>query len=189
MNRSRYESAKRAGSHPAEPFPGSVAVLTVKNFWAQMLIDASRLGDLPLKKIENRPWSTTHRGTLIIHAGKGEDIVKRSRAERPELNWDCLWYGAALGAVTLEACVDLEILRRSPENEYTWVCSDQYAEGPVCWVVSNPIPFSVPVPIVGQLGLFYLPRTLFPELDRQWQTAAALAEPARRHIRFGASAE
>ncbi len=103
--------------------------LTVRQPWA----DAIARG---LKRIENRTWRTDYRGQLLIHAGLSEeDVPGRLRGR--------LALGSIIALVHLDDCLPLE---ETPD--------DEHAEGPWCWLLSDPIPLVEPVPCAGRLGLW-----------------------------------
>lgn len=117
--------------------------LTVMQPWAWALVRGT-------KRIENRSWATSHRGPLLIHAGKGRQWMKSEAPktwpgkygiEFPEL--DALVFGALIGAVDVVDCVPFEDVSDNP-----------WAFGPICWVVENPRPLANPLPWKGKLMLF-----------------------------------
>lgn len=164
-------------SHPATPQPGTIACLTIKQPWAHLIITPEDELQTEQKRIENRTWSTTHRGDMIIHAGKSKDLLSHSvQARFPHMR-----LGQCLGVVSVVACVDLATIRDDP-GEYMWVAYNQYAEGPVCWILANPRPFRYPVPVSGQLGLFYLPRAMFTELSELESPTETFG--VKRHVDF-----
>jgi hypothetical protein len=97
-----------------------------------------------IKKVENRSWPTRHRGALLIHAGAARDPIPWVFADGtkpPDLSE--LVYGAILGSVEVVDCVPLA---DAPDTPFT--------NGPWCWVLANPRPFTDPIPHVGQVGLW-----------------------------------
>jgi hypothetical protein len=137
--------------------------LSVCQPWAFLLVNG-------IKDVENRVWSTKHRGPLLIHAGvcksaswkKNQfstdaaleatyDRLRKLRLPVPKIPKH-LESGGIVGRVTLIECV------RRPDSE-----SLSYAEnpalnspwfvGPVGWLVSDaePLPFT---PAKGKLYLF-----------------------------------
>ena len=111
------------------------------------------------KRIENRTWATRHRGPLLIHAGKGRQLLpKRSEPGRqlclPDgtgVPVDELSFGGVIGVVDVVDCVPVADVKDDP-----------FAEGPWCWVLENPRPIGL-VPVTGQLMLFDVAEELLPD--------------------------
>jgi hypothetical protein len=117
--------------------------LTVAQPWAWALIFGN-------KRIENRNWSTTYRGPLLIHAGKSTkfwvDTLPHGTKppERPALP-----FGVLLGIVDLIDCVPYEEVKDDP-----------YAiAGMICWKVANPRPVEQ-VACQGLMAIFEVPDDL-----------------------------
>jgi hypothetical protein len=106
-------------------------VLSIRQPWAHLILNG-------IKPVENRTWSTRHRGLLLIHAPMtyhhDPELEQRYRLDPDELI-----RGAVLGVVEL---VDIVTDHRSP-----FFC------GPFGWVLKNPRRVR-PVPLNGRLGLF-----------------------------------
>ena len=96
------------------------------------------------KDVENRTWRTSCRGRIYIHAGKlfsehdwidteAERYIKAEGTERRV-------YGAIIGEVTIANCVT--------ESDSPWF------EGPIGWVLRDPVAYETPIPYRGRLGLF-----------------------------------
>src|SRR5262245_50013899 len=109
--------------------------LSVRQPWAWAIVAGH-------KNIENRSWSTTHRGPLLIHAGQtmsNEDLERIEeyadalgfKAPRP----DALLRGGIIGAVDV---VDVVKAHASP-----------WFKGPEGWILQNArrLPFR---PLQGQ---------------------------------------
>lgn len=108
--------------------------LTLRQPWAWAVLVGG-------KDIENRSWSTRHRGPLLIHAGAALDVgVLPQRLSRPEPAEHI--QSAILGIVDL---VDVVEHSRS-----------RWFEGPFGWVLANPRVFRLPIPCKGRLGLWTL---------------------------------
>jgi hypothetical protein len=170
----------------ADPLPGRIPVLTVRQPWHWAL--TCDQPDASLRKpVENRTWTTRHRGSVWLHAGA------RSRwdpdgASFPLLRsaWDryvcsiagwpglpssdvelgrrttLMPFGAVAALAKLAAChrdsdCDREV------NDFArvewcspWAMPDQYH-----WEFTEVIALPEPVPCKGSLGLWYLP----PEVE------------------------
>jgi ASCH domain len=149
--------------------------LSVRQPWAWALI----YGVKRPKRIENRSWSTRHRGDLVIHASKGlvdwqSRSLDRWREEIPDLpdllaepferHFGCL-YGL------------LDLVDDLPFSE---VQDQPFAEGPRCWITEDPRPIE-PVPYRGQQGFFDVPADLVRCLS--WDRAAIPRELERFTLR------
>jgi len=111
------------------------------------------------KTVENRTWSTSHRGTLLIHAGATieKDIIRAvlesaqadgaplTSAEIAELHIT----GALVGIVEVVDCT----LTPAGDDVY-W-----HTPGTWAWVLRNPRLFIPAIPATGKLGL-WTPDTL-----------------------------
>jgi hypothetical protein len=108
-----------------------------------------------LKTCENRTWNTTHRGTLLIHAGSKamtkddwadlRDICEQLELPVPNSDDLHLQTGGLIGAVYL-AEVTAE---PDPDWEAGW-----WDEQSLAWLVDGAFPFDEFVPFKGKLGLF-----------------------------------
>lgn len=107
------------------------------------------------KRVENRTWSTKHRGRLYIHAGKS----KAWKMTGQELAGP---FGVLLGYVTLVDCVHYDEESRI-RRAYPWMLDHEYASGPWLWVLADPWILKHPEPMVGKLGLWNCdpPRRLY----------------------------
>ncbi|MGI6375172.1 MAG: ASCH domain-containing protein [Anaerolineae bacterium] len=129
--------------------------ISIHQPWADLIV----LGD---KDIENRSWTTRHRGRVLIHAGLTveRDAVADLQAWARENDWeypDQPDTGCLLGFVTLADVVT--------ESDSGWF------NGPFGWVLTEPHYFQEPVPYRGRLGLFEVP-------DELVAAAIAAASPA-----------
>jgi hypothetical protein len=104
--------------------------LTVRQPWASAIIYAG-------KDVENRSWTTSHRGRLYIHAGMRADPEEVLSPVIPTPR------GVILGYVQL-----LDIVTNSKSR---WAEPGQYH-----WLLANPVLLSTPVPAKGRLGLWSL---------------------------------
>lgn len=133
-----------------------IPCLTVRQPWA------GRMFALPAAKdIENRTWSTRHRGRVAIHAGRqldalGEEIL----GETPAVDLRDL--GMIIGTVELVDCHEAE----STECEdLRWGCyGNPWAFWPtdsrqrlVHWRIDHPREFVTPIAARGQVGLWTPP--------------------------------
>ena len=96
------------------------------------------------KDIENRPWSTSYRGPILIHASKGWDqdgyefLVNEMGLAVPVRKEHV--FGTIVGSVNLIDCISAN--------------SSKWFFGPWGFVLRNPKKLRVPVPWKGRLGLF-----------------------------------
>ena len=110
------------------------------------------------KTIENRSWSTSYRGPLVIHAGKSHKYMGAVDELRPLIERmppkEEYRFGCILGVVTLRDCVPFG---------HSSLYRNRWAEGPVCWRLSAPRLTSLE-PYRGERGLFDIPDTLIDRL-------------------------
>jgi hypothetical protein len=132
-----------------------VRALTLKQPWAWAAIQG-------YKDVENRSWTTSHRGLLLIHAGRRFD------PDGFQFLWELglhtalpmdLPLGRLIGSVHLE-----DVVTGSPSK---WA-----ARGAWHWVLSKPREFRTPILCRGGQKLF------FPAVN-----ARALGQARRQAIR------
>lgn len=108
--------------------------LSIRQPWAHLIVTGR-------KDIENRTWSTDHRGPLLIHAAQKPDPQwdEIARYFGLTLARDAVRYGGIVGKVQL-----VDVVQRSPSRWFT---------GPYGWVLTDAqqLPFR---PLRGQLYLF-----------------------------------
>lgn len=117
--------------------------LSIRQPWAWLIVNGH-------KAIENREWSTSYRGTVLIHAGKTMarcyhedlelDMALRFRLSLPA--YEALERGGIVGVATIVDCVS--------ESSSPWFT------GPFGFVLADarPLPFQA---CNGKLGFFDLP--------------------------------
>ena len=121
--------------------------LTVCQPYAHLIIRGDGRG---LKRIENRTWPTRFRGRLAIHAGKS-----RAWLDREAVLPAGMVFGAIIGTVTVAGCFRLAHVRSGfYDAEFPGLSTHVHAEGPYCWVLTDPRPLPAPVPFKGMMGLF-----------------------------------
>lgn len=122
--------------------------LSVRQPWAWLIVWAG-------KDIENRRWNCSYRGPLLIHAAKGctQDeyldgvhyatrvVGKQHFAHMDIPAWADMPRGCLVGVATVADCT------RRP-NGSPWF------EGPYGIVLERVMPFRMPIPCKGALGLF-----------------------------------
>lgn len=136
--------------------------LSIRQPWAWLIVNGH-------KDIENRVWSTSYRGRVLIHAGKTmtrdeyDDAVATARyagfnGALPSRNQ--LERGGIVGVATIVGCVASED-RSSP-----WHMPDQFG-----FLIDNakPIPF---VACKGMLNFFNVPRDVRTELLQMHELGA-----------------
>ena len=115
--------------------------LTIKQPWASLIMAG-------VKRVENRTWTTHHRGPLAIHAGKSVDRDACEFLESvgidPEPYRDAP-RGVILGTVEL---VDVGM-----PYEFA-LQADPLAFGPYCWILADPQPLPEPIAARGFLHLW-----------------------------------
>ena len=128
-------------------------VLSVRQPWAYLIVAG-------YKPVENRRWSTTYRGPLLIHASKGvdpDDFMPKQRAYIESAGIvipEDLPRGAIVGSATLtnvysdgrdEELQDLMFLRGQDGNPWF--------EGPYGFEMEYAMQFHQPIPYRGSLGI------------------------------------
>jgi hypothetical protein len=108
--------------------------LTIKQPYATLIARG-------LKNIENRSWTTTYRGPLLIHAGR-QWADDRLPVDLWMPSRDLFTYGAVIGTVELMDVIDDHT---SPWAEPGWKH----------WVLEDAQLWETPVPLRGQMGLWY----------------------------------
>lgn len=108
-----------------------------------------------IKTCENRTWSTTYRGTLIIHAGSKamtkddraylRDICEQLELPVPSPDDPHLQTGGLIGAVHLAEVTD----KPDPDWELGWWDGESLA-----WLMDGALTFDEFIPLKGKLGLF-----------------------------------
>lgn len=136
---------------PANGLP-AVKALTLRQPWAWATIYGG-------KDVENRRWTTRHRGPLLIHAGvdvdpDGSASVLKTIADadvfaRPRTAWEAR--GAIIGLVFLA-----DILTDSHSR---WAIPGWYN-----WALEFPSPIDPPIPYRGRPGLWAPPAAVVQAL-------------------------
>jgi hypothetical protein len=118
-------------------------VLTVRDPWAHLIITGEKF-------IENRTWSTPHRGRLWIHAGSTYDYddFDCCRAHGIEVPDPDELPGGIIGSVEL---IDCRVLDDLPSQRHGQHWS---AEGPICWILQDPVRLAKPIDCRGRLGVW-----------------------------------
>ncbi len=123
--------------------------------------------DPRMKRVENRTWPTSHRGPLLIHAGKSRDWLEIERdADGYEFdaNYDIalkdMPFGALVARCNLVACLhidDIKCVESAASRGFPWLRSHRHVNGPWCWVLADIVPLAGPIPWRGAQGLFDVP--------------------------------
>lgn len=124
----------------------NLKALTVRQPWADLIVGGDKL-------IENRSWTSTYRGWVLIHASKTWDDYDDLPLQLSESRLNEMWSSAIIGAAHLERVLDEESALSefdcpSDAPRYPWV------NGPKCWVFSKVVRFPDPIGHVGQMGLW-----------------------------------
>ncbi len=109
------------------------------------------------KRVENRGWSTRHRGLLLIHAGKSKEWLCGD-VPSPDMA-----FGAVVGAAQLLDCLHIDEIRQGThEARYPWLSAHLHTEGPWCWLLDDVRRFDPPMSCKGAQGLWTVPDHLVP---------------------------
>ena len=121
-------------------YAGSLTfALSIRQPWAWLICHG-------IKRLENRTWTTSHRGGILIHTGKhvtpGDDAVARCLAEAD--------------GFTIPPLSDLPrggIVGRADLVDVINYSTSQWFMGPLAFVLENaaPLPFK---PLLGRRWLF-----------------------------------
>lgn len=119
--------------------------LSIKQPWAFLIIHGFTEHEphqitIHQKNIENRNWKTKFRGRFLVHASKQVDRVAMRKFIDKGLNPDDLRRGEIIGSVDLIDVVT--------ESDSHWF------DGPIGFVLKDPIAFNDPIPWKGQLGFW-----------------------------------
>ena len=117
------------------------------------------------KRIENRSWGTSHRGPLAIHASRNRsrnveaiEFLRSLAIVTPKGVAIDEMRGKVIGVCDLVDCFNLAELQRPSllpcDMGRQEAASDDFAEGPVCWVLENPRLLGEPLAVAGQMGLW-----------------------------------
>ena len=142
-----------------------VRVLSIQQPWAWAIVEGH-------KRVENRTWTTKHRGEVLIHAGvnvRGPEDFESLRREhhlrapsRSEIDRGCI-----VGVAEL-----IDVVTRKEAKRF-----GRWFEGPYGLVLRNVAALRKPVKVKSQLGLYRPPPALLARVNAQL--------PARRRIRGG----
>lgn len=116
----------------------TLRVLSVRQPWAWAILHAG-------KDIENRSWTTAHRGLIAIHAGRLP--APSAREKLVEMGVEV---PSELPTGVLLGLVDLVDVVRGIESPWAF-------EGHWHWVLANPRSLAEPVPLLGRQSLFRAP--------------------------------
>jgi ASCH domain len=105
------------------------------------------------KTVEHRTWKTTHRGPLLIHAGKAKPHPFDCEQDAPGLDPAAFVYGAIVGIVDVVDCLPVVDPQSGADIEWDWH-------------LVRPRLFAVPYITKGRLGLWGVPNVL---LANQWR--------------------
>lgn len=115
-----------------------------------------------VKVIENRPLHWSHRGRIVIHAGKSRSWLSSWDIEDEGPLPDPMPFGSAIGICDLADCVHIDQLRL-PSCRWHYLARSMHANGPWCLIMLNPRRFEIPIPFKGALGPWDFPDHLLPE--------------------------
>jgi len=137
----------------------AMRILTVRPPWAQAIVAGA-------KDVENRTWSTDHRGPIAVHAGLRFDTGAWKNSAltawmdnywgltRETYTGEMFRGGAIIGVVDL---VDVHRWFDSrdgePRCQRSGLCSPWAEAGAFHLVLANPRPLAEPIPYRGALGL------------------------------------
>lgn len=110
------------------------------------------------KRVENRTWSTSYRGPLLIHASKSRrywtdhTIQQLERMGLKVPHVDRVAHGALVGYTQLFSCCHVRVL----QGRACWD-NNPFVEGPYCLQLGSVFILPEPIPWRGNRGLFDVP--------------------------------
>lgn len=115
--------------------------LSILQPWAWAIVHAG-------KRVENRTWSTSHRGQIAIHAGKSSRLLKTFPNQLPD--------GTIIDKAECESTLGqvIAVARLSDEVPVEDAPPGPFTEGPWCWILEDVKPLSNPFPWRATLGIF-----------------------------------
>lgn len=120
-------------------------VLTVKQPWAQLIVDG-------YKKYEFRSWKTKYRGKILIHAGMSLENDMKERFKDYDL--DCT-LGAIIGEAELVDCILVDVkFNEELRNIDPVVYGRSNHIETYAWKLENIVKYDEPICCKGQLGLW-----------------------------------
>lgn len=120
--------------------------LSVRRPWANLIINGH-------KTVENRTWTTSCRGELVIHAGRAFDLAGVNLASWLSVPGHDTPGSCPAGYLGTVRLVDVHPARGD-------LCCAPWGEdtpGVHHWVLANPQPFPAPIDGRGRLGLYRVP--------------------------------
>ncbi|MEU9796926.1 ASCH domain-containing protein [Streptomyces sparsogenes] len=112
--------------------------MTIRQPWAAAIAHAS-------KRIENRVWPTSHRGTLVIHAG---GTLDRAAMRHPAL-------AAVVRDLPLERGAVIAVAKLVGCHEDDGACTPWSMNGHYHFELNDVLPLPLPVPCQGQQQMWF----------------------------------
>ncbi len=121
------------------------------------------------KRIENRTFATTHRGTMLIQASRSGEWMRggidtlhglracgelRRHGSGEPLKVPAeqeLEYGVVVAVCRVADCVSPTVAAAKWPHQRVWIAG--HARN-LCWVLEDVCPFLTPVPLLGKQGIF-----------------------------------
>ena len=119
------------------------------------------------KDVENRSWTTAHRGPLLLHASMRVDLDACASPLILDAGWRADDPVAAIGAII--AVVDLADVcaASAPASGTACECGTWAQPGTYHWRLTNPRILARPVLALGRLGLWEPADSLIAELPAE----------------------
>ena len=122
--------------------------------WATLVVTGA-------KRVETRSWTTTYRGTLMIHASKGRSGV--AIAQMPRLlkhipDFNALPFGAIIGEARLTDVIRIESLDLQLDALEELMLEEHafgnYQAGRYAWLLTDAVIYDEPIAAKGAPGLW-----------------------------------
>lgn len=138
------DRGERTATPTTQREPEPMKALTVSQPFADLIAEGE-------KYVENRSWPTSHRGPLLIHAGRGTQYLTKA-------DLDGYATGCLVARANLVACPAIDELRANPGRLYgrrtaREILEHEHTEGPYCWVLED-VEALEPIAARGQPGLW-----------------------------------
>ena len=117
------------------------------------------------KSVENRSWTTAHRGALLLHASMRVDLDACASPLILDAGWCADDPVAAIGAII--AVVDLADVCAESAHGAGCACGTWARPGAYHWRLANPRVLARPLLALGRLGLWEPADSLIADLPAE----------------------
>lgn len=149
----------------------TIMCLSIQQPWTWLLAHG-------LKDIENRGWTTTDRGPILLHAGKkaeSDSFCDGTLSPYYERK-----YGFTLASTMPQMKIDYPtgaIVGIANLVDVVEQSDSRWFQGPCGFVLADAKPFAMPIPYPGQRGLFPVPREIIASATYRAPLASVASLP------------